>query len=92
MKGRLARIAQGVLLLAPRQRLEADDPVHRRAHFADRIQFLVNDGRVSIQRLEQEAIQSTKIARDIFLLLDLLDAIDRSGLTCIKGAGDVLSA
>lgn len=92
VKGCLARIAQGMLLLATRQRLDANDTVNRRAHLADRVQFLIDDGGVCVQCLEQEAIQPAKIARDFFLLLCLFDPVDCRGLTDIKGRGDVLTA
>ena len=70
MKGCLARITQRVLVFAVGKR-NADQPVHRRAHFADRVEFIVDDFRISIERLKQVAVESTKIAVDIFLLLNL---------------------
>lgn len=69
-----------------------NDTMNRRAHFTDRVQFFVDNGGVRVQRLEQEAIQSAKIARDFFQLLYLFDPVDCRGLTDIKGAGAVLTA
>ncbi len=91
MKGGLTRISQHMLLVAMGQR-HTDQPMHGRADRADGVQFLLDDFRIGVQRLEEIAVEPAKIAVDLFTLLNLLDAIDGRGLALIEGAGDFLSA
>ncbi|WP_246175447.1 hypothetical protein [Bradyrhizobium paxllaeri] len=61
---------------------DADHPMDRRAHLADRIQLIFDDFRVSMEGLKEIAVEATKIAIDGFPVLHLFDAIDRrSGLS-----------
>ena len=91
MKGRLARIAQHVPLVAAGEG-HADQPVDRRAHLANRIQFVVDDLRIGIERLEQIAVEPAEIAVDLFPLLNFLDPVDRRGLALVKRAGNFFAA
>ena len=91
MEGRLSRIAQGMLLLASLKR-HADKPVHGCADPADRVDFLVNDLRVGIERLKQIAVEPAKIAFDLFQLLNLFNAVHCRGLAFIERARYFLAA
>jgi hypothetical protein len=51
MKGCLTRIAQDMLLIAMGKR-DTDHPVHRRADLADGVQFILDDLRIGVRRLE----------------------------------------
>jgi hypothetical protein len=58
----------------------ADNPVDGCAYFSYRIEFVFDDPGVRVQGLEEITVQAPKVARDSFLVLDLLNAIDRSCL------------
>jgi hypothetical protein len=61
MKSGLLRIAQDVLSLAMCQGIDADERMHRCAYLADGIQLIIDDARICVQRLKQEAVQPTEI-------------------------------
>src|SRR6185369_5444941 len=65
MKRGLARIAQHMLLFAMGQG-HADQPMNGCADLADRIQFILDDLRVGVERLKQITVQPPKIAIDGF--------------------------
>jgi hypothetical protein len=91
MKRGLARIAQHMLLFAMGEG-GTDQPMDRCADLADRLQFVLDDLRVGVERLKQVTVQATKIAVDGFPRLDLLDAIHRCRLTLVEPAGYLLAA
>src|SRR6186997_823333 len=71
MKRGLAGIAQHMLLFAMGEG-NADQPMDGRADLAHRIQFVLDDFRVRVERLKQITVEATKIAVDGFLFLDFL--------------------
>ena len=91
MKRGLARIAQHMLSFAVGEG-HADQAMDGRADLADRLQLVLDDLRVGIERLKQIAVEPAKIAVDGFPLLDFLDAIDRRRLALVEAARHFLAA
>ena len=83
MEGRLARITQGMLLVAARER-HADEPVDRRADLANASSSSSMICGVGVERLKQITVKPAEIAVDDFPLLNLFDAVDRGGLAFIE--------
>src|SRR4051794_28720251 len=90
MKGALVRVTQVARLFEALERkalavfnLDADLPVC--------LQIFTQVLRIGSERWKQEAIESAEIARNGFRFLNLLDAVDRSGLARIELLGDILS-
>ena len=83
MKCRLPRITQRVALVASAER-DADQTLDRCADRPHGIEFLIDHVRRHIVALKEIAVETPEIAIDLFVLLNLLDAIDRRGLALIK--------
>ena len=79
VEGRLPRIAQDMPVFAAVKGY-AHQAVDRRPDFPDSVHFLVEHISRHVPALEEVAVEPPKVTIDLFLFLDFLDAIDRSGL------------
>jgi hypothetical protein len=91
VKRGLPRVLQRVLPVTVFER-NADGAMHRRAHLADRVEFIIDDFGVGIQGLKQKAVQPPEITVDAVLFLNLLDTVYRGCLTFIKRLGNILAS
>jgi len=91
VKGPLLRVTQHMLAFAMPEG-NADEAVNRRADLANRVQFVVDDLRIGIERLKQVAVEAAEIAIDLLPLLDFFDAVDRRCLAFIKQTGGFFAA
>ena len=79
MEGRLTRVAQHMAILAAIER-HADETLDGCADCAHRMHLLVNDVCRHVAALKQIAVQPSEGAIDVFLLLNVLDPVDRCRL------------
>jgi hypothetical protein len=86
MKGRLPRIAQDMAAVTSIER-DADEAMDGGADRMHRVHFLVDDVCRHISSLKEIAVEPAEVAIDRFLLLNLLNPVDRSRLAVAKKLG-----